>query len=346
MTEVPSSGRQGPGQERYDDEISLVDLFLVLFRWKKLLVGIFLLCLLGGIGYALTTTHAQNYHTVIEIGTYSSDWESQTLESPEELQTYLREAQLPAVRRELAQEWGVDIREVPEVEIGVTDTPGELVWMRSQVSMDAPQDQTARVKEIHNALIARVTERHNERLEGYQERLEARLEQKVLELEKLEEEKGKALDKRQALFKEREEELQTLLTSLQPLEFDNLQELTDDNPLTMGRLLHGSLSIELRQELSRVQEEQLNIEEQQTSLEYEIGQKKQELRELRSQEREFQPTKALFVAAPEDIEGAGRSLIVALSAVLGFILGIFAPFVAEILSTARTESKRRQGVNE
>ena len=54
------------GGSDYDDEISLIDLWLVLVRRKLLIISVFLLCLVLGSGYALTRPLRYEYRTGIE----------------------------------------------------------------------------------------------------------------------------------------------------------------------------------------------------------------------------------------------------------------------------------------
>lgn len=168
-------------QEHYDDEISLIDLFLVLLRWKKLFIGVFFACLLAGIGYALISyTPSQNYHSTVEIGTYSNNWETEVLESPKELQSFLQEALLPSVRHKIAQQWEIESWKLPKVEIKIPDSPANLILLKSQISTSAPQDRQKQMEQLHDELIDSVKKRHNDKLNTYQTRLDATLEQKRL----------------------------------------------------------------------------------------------------------------------------------------------------------------------
>lgn len=76
MTEVPSSGRQGPGQERYDDEISLVDLAITLVRRKWWAIGVFVLVLAAALAYITLQPDRQ----------YTGQIELQLIHVPESLQ--------------------------------------------------------------------------------------------------------------------------------------------------------------------------------------------------------------------------------------------------------------------
>ena len=56
-----------PGDNAYDDEISLIDLWLVLVRRKLIILSVFFLCLVLGIVYAFTRPDRYEYRTGIEL---------------------------------------------------------------------------------------------------------------------------------------------------------------------------------------------------------------------------------------------------------------------------------------
>jgi len=64
----PNSQPQNtPGGKAYDDEISLVDLWLVLVRRKLLIISVFFMCLVLGSVYAFTRPVQYEYRTGIEL---------------------------------------------------------------------------------------------------------------------------------------------------------------------------------------------------------------------------------------------------------------------------------------
>ena len=66
MAEDSHSGRQSPGQERYDDEISLIDLAIVLVRRKWWAIGMFVLVLAAALLY-VTLQPAREYTGQAEL---------------------------------------------------------------------------------------------------------------------------------------------------------------------------------------------------------------------------------------------------------------------------------------
>ena len=66
-----------------------------------------------------------------------------------------------------------------------------------------------------------------------------------------------------------------------------------------------------------------------------IQRKQNEIRELKALEWEFSPTEVSASVIPAETIGRGGSLILALSGVLGVMLGVFSAFFAEFTSKAR-----------
>ncbi len=69
----------------HDDEISLVDLALVLVRRKVIIMGILVLFIAAGIIHALNTTKSYTFTSSIEIGSQMIDGDIKFIESPSAL---------------------------------------------------------------------------------------------------------------------------------------------------------------------------------------------------------------------------------------------------------------------
>ena len=78
-----------------DDEISLVDITLLLARHKRLILSVFVLCLLAGLALALTTPRQYDYSHSIEIGGQMLGGRINPFESPQTLQAKLENSFIP-----------------------------------------------------------------------------------------------------------------------------------------------------------------------------------------------------------------------------------------------------------
>ena len=79
-------------QDRYSDEISLVDLAAVFIRRRRVFYAVFLLCTLGGLAYALLTPEKFNYVSLVQLAEKNS---GTSIQSPETVIATLEARWLP-----------------------------------------------------------------------------------------------------------------------------------------------------------------------------------------------------------------------------------------------------------
>ena len=201
--------RGARSREAYDDEISLVDLWLVLHRRRKVILVIFGLVLLAGVAYALMermgpTEH--EYMSIIEIG---NDRDGEPIEARAQLATRLRESTWPNLVQELRAERGESADfHIPGVQVSTPDeeTPGDFVYLRSSVL----EEDAERVDEVHQAMIQTVLERHGEKLGTEIAQFQAEIEDERLNLETLEDDRQSRQQKLEHALEAAESELDEL----------------------------------------------------------------------------------------------------------------------------------------
>jgi hypothetical protein len=90
---------EATGYTRTDvqDEISLIDLFLVLAKRKKLFLGVLGFCVVAATGLALLRNNTYLYSTSLEIGTFYQDKEQVFIDTPQTVLSKLEEGYIPAV---------------------------------------------------------------------------------------------------------------------------------------------------------------------------------------------------------------------------------------------------------
>ena len=86
-------------QQYCDDEISLIDLWLVLARRKKLFIAVFLAIAILGLLIALMMPKQYGYVTSLEIGSRVINGNVQPIESPQTVLAKLQESYIPFVLR-------------------------------------------------------------------------------------------------------------------------------------------------------------------------------------------------------------------------------------------------------
>lgn len=142
----------GPYSE--SDEISLVDLWLVLTRRKWVILGITVLCLALGLGYALRKPVVYDYRTVIELAGVHGGPESEGLElvSPREGSIgFLQNVIIPAQRERLFGEE----ENGPRVDV---EKPGSDYSL--MIKSTANPKNADQVKELHQGIVEALEKKH------------------------------------------------------------------------------------------------------------------------------------------------------------------------------------------
>lgn len=205
-----------------DDEISLIDLWLVLLRRKWVILAVFLLTCSGGVVYALLSGTEQKYITPVEIGTYVSGEQGQgesRIESSQEVITRLSQSIYPSVadqikaKREELKAEGVAKEELPKlfrVEVirpGAdedVDMSGGVVLLRTRAS-SADEDE---VKALHRRVLERLKEHHGAILDRQQARYENLIERQRLELRSIEDDRRVKLNQQRAAIEKAKDNLE------------------------------------------------------------------------------------------------------------------------------------------
>jgi len=396
----------------YDDEISLIDLWLVLTRRLWLIGAVFLVCVLVGSGYHRLNLNTQNFTSTIEIGRYPSINEEgvlgpeKMLETRENLIARIRQGVWPTVRQNLAAEMKVTTNEMPELRIALPEEKESKNFIL--LLSEAPLERVEEIQRIHKSLVENVLSTHAGLLALYRDEFEASKEKAHLEIDVLEAQKEKRflgathafeeaktkaqnllaaqkrlkrqlsqLKSRRAFLEGRQKDLEELFRESRSFELDRvIKQEHIDNSLGMGLIFRGSLTTNLYQELSKVREELLlGIEEARLRLEAElekanmqltdaersmqtaklemelfeqdfgnqVKRKQLEIKKLEAQQRQFLPTSALATAVPS-VSGNGLLLVMALSGVLGLMLGILSAFMVEFHQNAMRVAMQRKAI--
>lgn len=140
--------------ERANDEIDLVDLWLILLHHWKVLAVILVTGTALGVAYALVKPTVYSYRTLIEIGTHIVNDEQQLIESPVSLSAKVSEGYRTMVLRAFYDHYP-DIERVFEVNVSVPKD-AELVVLEDE----APREFGGQVLEIHEQLVQLVLKDH------------------------------------------------------------------------------------------------------------------------------------------------------------------------------------------
>lgn len=166
------------------DEISLVEVWLVLVRHKWTIIGIFLFVLGVGSVYAFIRSPNYMYSTSVEIGTTLVDTKGaglqpQLIEPPAAVQAKLESSYVPIVLNKFRDEKPSNF--LPDIEIKVPKD-SQIVILRSRGKVGDEEI----VKNLHQQVVQELITDHKRQLRFPREQLDGALAQEQLKLNALE----------------------------------------------------------------------------------------------------------------------------------------------------------------
>ncbi|NOQ88507.1 MAG: hypothetical protein GQ550_06235 [Gammaproteobacteria bacterium] len=210
-TENINNANQYPVPVYAEDEISLIDLWLVLVRRKKIIVSILAISFLLGIAAALLIPKKYNYSSTIEIGTTidNSGEATQTrlIDDPQTVLAKIQESYISLVQHDYALQnpdddhvYGVKVRIPKNSKIIVVEAKGT-------------EKQENIYKSLLQNIVDRVVKDHKRIMDVNRSRIDLLLMQEELKLDELQDPaylgtKKQALEKQLTLAKVKQEELE------------------------------------------------------------------------------------------------------------------------------------------
>ncbi len=307
-----------------EDDISLVDLWLVLVRRKWLVIGIVFLCIAVAAGYAVIREPIYRYTTVIEL---ARTGDGKPVESPDSARARMTQVIIPMVRHEMARAQTAPGERPPEAIVGIPQGGGRLLEIISEYRRTDQDD----IRRFHERLSHLLKTEHDNMVAMEKERLGLRQETIQEEIKRIGAEKER--------IRERITEARRRMAAGRTLQKRSPEEATDE-ARAMTLLIIQS-QIEDAHEKILALEQTLYRELPSLSDELRL-----ELAEINNQLAQLSFTKAHAIALESEFPaGAGKPLIAALALVLGVMLGVFGAFFAEFLARAKAAEVQRQNRN-
>ncbi|MFW5908951.1 MAG: Wzz/FepE/Etk N-terminal domain-containing protein, partial [Desulfosalsimonas sp.] len=175
------------GRDYYDDEISLIDLWMVLMKRKKVIFAVTLLCILGGFAFWLTRSPQERYITSIEIGRYlNENRELERIETRESIDTRLRNSIMPSLRNEVAEKFELPLEQLPKVNVRVPEKEGtgDFVFLETTTTPEKKEIVDA----LHKGSFERLEKIHSDMLNIRKQRFSVRKSIMEMDLEELKDE--------------------------------------------------------------------------------------------------------------------------------------------------------------
>lgn len=249
-----------------EDEISLVDIWLVLMRRKRVVAFITVLFIIAGLAFWATKTRKKLYTTSIEIGNIiTKDDTKQPIEAREAVETRLRNTILPDLRNQLANKFEKNVNDIPkmQVEIPEEEETGNFVFLETKI---VPRDQEIN-KALHQGVIDRLSSVHDRIFDVYKKRFQARLSKMEVDLQEL---------KDKQLFQLRELKAEARLENA----INALEEKKEAFPIKQQKREHN---LEQKQEALEMAKIAFEVEKQ--SLEHKIRRTEENITALRNQKK-------------------------------------------------------------
>lgn len=341
----PGDEPRPPAPYYYEDEISLIDLWLVLVKRKNLVFAILAVFAIAGLTMALVVPKKYNYTTSIEIGSRIIKDDVQPIEKPETVLAKIQESYIPLVQHQYRKQnpdhagnYSINAR-IPK--------GSQIIVLESKGS-----EQIGDIfKNLQQNVVNEVKQDHRRILEVIRKELEIKRNEAVNKLEDLKD-NGNLLVSQESrltgLAQLLKEQIKGAKNDLKLAEKNRRRAVSEATSASKAMTLL-MLDNEVQQQRERLAklEERLMVEvaEGQDRLANEIADntrqqqtQKDKIARIEAQQANLVETRAL-VPPMQSTEPTGMSkrMMLALALVLGFMVAVFAAFFAEFLQKARQQ---------
>lgn len=346
----PVQDKNLPAYHPYNDEeeISLIDLWLVLVRRRAVFAIVVIACLSVGLLYAFTAPRMYQYSTSIEIGTRAIGAEISMFELPQTLLAKIEESYIPLERQNYLATHP-ERKGVPVIQAHIPKG-GQIIVLSSQ----GPKEEEALHLHLQQAVVDYANRDHDRIASVFRKEIKAQQQRALVELEEIKDNITllKTGEKRPG-------ELKTLLQKQAAEARADLQRALVERERAVGEVNGATQAMTLlivdseiqkhRQLLSGIDERlQIEVKEKQDALTkqlafYQRAQINQQnlIDSLGLELSNLRVTRAL-VPPMRSLEPVGQEkmTVVLLSLFLGLMLGVLAGFFAEFLFKARAQSRQ------
>ncbi len=336
--------------QSHEDEIDLLDIWLVIVKRRFLLLFVLLVCVLAGVFYALTAPLVYTWSTALEIGMgdYDKTGILKPVEAPSSVLAKLQQSYIPLETKKMidATPGLVSLAQVS----AKLDKNSNIIFLDIKGAEENRQLYT----DLLNAVVAKISLDHTRISSLKRKDLELSLERiknKIASLkghEQLLISQNKRVDKKQALIESRIAETRTLLK----LSAETRQKITMDPPTETGALFLMRIDSEIRAHrdllASLEEQQQIKLENMRETLKMKLSENRQQqlekkvsLERVNIQLDNLLETRAIIEPIRSlDPVGAGKKIILAVSLVAGLFLAVLVVFLAEFFEKARARETR------
>jgi uncharacterized protein involved in exopolysaccharide biosynthesis len=350
MTKNPPAHEQRLPPQYYEsgfeDEINLVDLWLVLAKRRTLIATVAGLCVLAGLMLALLMPPTYQYSTSIEIGTRLNGTDVTVIESPETVLAKVQESYIPQARQQSLDQHA-ELSNVPKIDARIPKGSQIIV-----LSSKGTEDDGALNMAVQQAVVDMLKKDHGRIVDVLRKDTEILQNKAMAKLAELKDEakliqgREKRLGDVSALLTSQADEVRNDLAHAKADRAKAIKETRDESRALTLMMLDSGMQ-QYRKRLAEIDERlKIKVVDERDELVKELAdnqraQSNQQdtIAKLKIQLANLRETRALLppMRSPE-AAGPGKSLIVVLALVLGLMLGVFVAFFTEFLAKVRSQS--------
>ena len=339
-------------QGYYEDEISLIDLWLILIRQKKVLIVIFLVCAISGLLFATLKPDTYTYTTSIEIGTQVQKDNIRPIEDPQTLLAKLQESYIPLMIHEYFKAHSGENKEDFEVKARVPKE-SQIIVLESKGS----EAQAPTYLALQQRIVDKVKQDHQRIVGILKKEVENQRNKAISKLNELKDE-GKLIAAREQrnheldlLLNEQAKQLETHLARAEQSRQRAIKEATNAAKAMTLLMLDSDIEKQ-REHLSQLQERvKIEVADKKDEFIKSLADNKRDqenqidhIARLEAQVQNMRETRALVPPMQSNKPiGLSHGVIVALSIVIGLIVATFSAFFAEFLAKAKQQMQQQSG---
>lgn len=350
MNKIKEQQTVAPANYYNEDEISLIDLWLILARHQKVFWAILSLSIVAGVLYALLAPKIFNYTTSIEIGTRVQKEVISPIEDPQTVLAKIQESYVPLVLNENQK-----ANQVENIKYDIkTRVPkdSQLVVLESK----GPEKVAPVYLDLHNNVVSKIQHDHQRIIEIIRKEAEIERNKAVNKLNELKDgfklltARESRVNSLELLLSEQLGQAKVHLDKAESSRQRAIKEATNEVKAMTLLLLDAEIDKQ-RQRLAELQE-RLKVEVADKKDEYikqladnqrEQANQMDQISRLETQLNNLRETRALVPPMQSnEPTGLARSVIVLLAIIIGLFIGIFASFFAEFLDKAKQQVQQQQ----
>ena len=336
-----------------EDEISLVDLWLVIKKRKKIIYYSVIVFTLLSLLFALTRADKYQYKTTIEIGTKVVNGEFKKIESPSTALAKLNESYIPLVLSEYVRKHDPEHKNKYEIKARIPKN-SEIIVLESK----GREDQEAVYTQLLNQAAQKINQDHQDIIRLIQKNIDIEINKLSSQVQAYNDEIGlltsklKRQDEVAKLVKQEINNTDAILKSAVKNKQKAINEVKDESKALTLMLLNSEIR-KAQEDSARLKEKlYVDVAETKDSLNKKIRDLKRKISSVHDQQSKLalekesiKETSALLLPMKSlETVNVVWEIIVVVGAGIGFFVGVMFVFIAVFLQKVRSAEDEQDGI--